>query len=107
MTTYSPGLSKNEDLSVQLENSLGTIINPATEDKQDNIILALTTNYTLRLAESGSYTYIGEATIGASTANAVWRVKRLDETSGLVILFADGNANFDNIWDNYATLTYS
>jgi hypothetical protein len=38
MTTYSPGLSKNEDLSVQLENSLGTIINPATEDTLLNLV---------------------------------------------------------------------
>jgi hypothetical protein len=61
---------------------------------------------TLRLAESGVYTYIGEAVIGGSESDNAWRIKRIDETSGMSILWADGNSNFDNVWSNYLTLTY-
>jgi len=61
---------------------------------------------TLRLAEAGVYTYIGEAEIGSSEASAVWRVKRLDETSGMAILFA-GTGIFDQVWNDYLTLIYN
>jgi len=105
---YVSGSATNSgNFKVSLEESE---INLATEDTLLDIktaIEAQNNNYTLRLAESGVYTYIGEAVIGSSAASAVWRVKRLDETSGLIILWADGNENFDNVWNNYATLTYN
>lgn len=52
-------------------------------------------------------TYIGSALPGSVTSAAVWQVKLLDETTGLVTTFADGDANFDNIWDDRASLSYS
>lgn len=60
-----------------------------------------------RVAVSGSITYVGVAVVGSLTSDNVWQVKKLDETSGLIITYADGNSQFDNIWDNYASLTYS
>lgn len=62
--------------------------------------------YALRMVTSGSYDYIGEASIGSATSSAVWRVKRLDNTSGVAITWA-GSGTFNQIWDNYASLTYS
>lgn len=79
----------------------------ATEQKQDSIIDVITTNLTLRLIESGVYTYVGEAIIGSDESDPVWKVKRIDETSGVIILWADGNENFDNVWSNYASLVYN
>lgn len=52
-------------------------------------------------------TYIGKATIGTTTSSAAWQVAKLDTTSGLVKTWADGNASFDNIWDNRTSLTYN
>lgn len=52
-------------------------------------------------------TYFGYAEVGSVTSSAVWRIKKVDETSGLVETFADGNSNFDNVWDNRVSLTYS
>ena len=72
-----------------------------------NPITTQSSNKALQLIESGSYIYIGKATIGSDTADAVWQVRRIDETSGLVILWADGNDNYDNVWDNYSSLSYS
>lgn len=64
----------------------------------------------LNLDDAGSgITYVGEATPGSVNSAAVWRIKRLDETvaDDLTILWADGNASFDNVWNDRAGLSYS
>ena len=54
-------------------------------------------------------TYRGDALPGVLTSAASWRVTRLTAQSDgdLAIVFADGNDNFDNIWDNRLSLSYS
>lgn len=64
------------------------------------------TKYALRMVTSGNYDYVGEAAIGTATSSASWRVKRVDNTSGTVITWA-GTGTFNQIWDNYASLSYS
>ena len=64
----------------------------------------------LRLDDAGSgITYVGEASPNAAEGAAVWRIKRLDESvaTDLDILWADGNASFDNVWSDRAALSYS
>lgn len=56
---------------------------------------------------TASVTYVGKARPGSVTSSAVWQVKKIDQTSGVVITWADGNTLFDNIWDNRASLSYS
>lgn len=58
--------------------------------------------------EGASTTYVGTATVGSTTSSGVWRIKRLS-TSGTVttIAWADGNSNYDNVWDDRASLSYS
>lgn len=65
--------------------------------------------FTLRLDDVGAgITYIGEANPSSAESAAVWRIKRLDETGpDLDILWADGNASFDNVWSDRAILSYS
>ena len=57
---------------------------------------------------SGTTFYIGEAQPGELTSAASWRIKRVvftgDDSS---TKYADGDVNFDNIWDNRASLSYS
>lgn len=62
---------------------------------------------TLKL-DQGSSTlfYVGEAAIAASTSGSVWRIRRIDTTTGVDVRWANGNANFENIWDNRTSLTY-
>lgn len=52
--------------------------------------------------------YVGDAIPGTVTSASLWKIRRI-QTSGSVttVSFADGNSNFDNIWDNRASLTYS
>jgi hypothetical protein len=56
---------------------------------------------------TANVTYIGQAAIGSDRTQAVWQIKKVDETSGIVITWADGDANYNNIWDNRTSLTYS
>ena len=69
----------------------------------------------LNLAQQFAYNsdslveYAGEAAPGSTTASSVWRIKKLtySGTNLSKIEFADGNTNFDNVWDNHASLLYS
>ena len=67
-----------------------------------------TLQYTTRYEEvSSTLTYFGEAAPGAAESDPVWRMKRMTTTGGLTkVEFADGNVNFDNVWDDRASLTY-
>jgi hypothetical protein len=53
--------------------------------------------------------YVGEARPGSASNAARWRIKKLtySGTNMTVLQFADGNPNFDNVWDNRASLSYS
>lgn len=65
-------------------------------------------SFATRLDEASAViTYVGNAAPGSLTSDAVWQIKRLDSTSGLVVEYADGTADFDNIWDDRAILSYS
>lgn len=57
---------------------------------------------------SATVTYVGKALPGSSVASAVWQISRIT-TSGTVSLttYADGDSNFDNIWNNRTSLSYS
>lgn len=62
-------------------------------------------------AGAGLYTYIGEAAPGSAKGDAVWRIKRVEELTGndagdIEILWANGTAAFDKVWDDRATYTY-
>lgn len=60
----------------------------------------------VRIATAGNITYVGKAAIGALPSAPVWQIQRLDETSGLVLTWADGDPSYNNVWDNRASLTY-
>jgi len=54
--------------------------------------------------------YRGYAAPGANVGAAVWAIKKtVSNTTGdlTTTTWADGNQNFDNIWNNRATLVYS
>ena len=58
--------------------------------------------------DSAAVQYIGDAAWGRSTSSAHWRIQRLTYTGGTFVLeTADGNDEFDNIWDDRASLSYS
>lgn len=51
--------------------------------------------------------YVGSSLPGTSTASAGWSITRLDTTTLLAVTRADGDPNYDNIWDDRESLSYS
>lgn len=77
----------------------------ATEETQQQILNALGGgDYAIRMASSGGYDYFGHASPGTASSAASWKIKRMDSNG--IITWADGNASFDNVWDNHSSLTY-
>lgn len=68
-----------------------------------------TTKNTVYLDQVDANTlYVGEAPIGAIGSEARWRISRYLTTGTLTtVMWADGNQDFDNIWNNRTSLTYS
>jgi len=69
----------------------------------------LNINYKINLDDTSqaNITYIGKAELNAGTnASSVWQIQKIDETSGLILNWAEGNDNFDNVWDDRLNLTY-
>lgn len=69
-------------------------------------------NYSRRIAYDSNdlEQYIGTALPGSAEGSAVWQVMKLAYSSSSKVTsvkWADGDDNFDNIWTNYASLTYS
>lgn len=68
------------------------------------------TNYLIKLAYSGNNVeFVGKAEPGSATSAAVWQIMKLTYSGNNVtdVEWADGNLNFDNVWDNRAGLSYS
>lgn len=64
----------------------------------------------IRIDETGvgGVTYFGFGPIGASEGQDVWQIKKMVEVGALIsITWADGNAEFDNVWTNRASLAYA
>ena len=53
--------------------------------------------------------YAGKALPGSATSAASWQVKELTFTAGgdISVRLADGDASFNNVWDNRGSLSYS
>ena len=73
--------------------------------------LGLTSQYALKMMEDSvnpqMISYVGEAVAGSSHLDAVWRIKRLDTTSGVIIMWAGGVNSFTKIWADRESLNYS
>lgn len=86
-------MSFDDELKVQMVEIIGA--DGAVVGEKANIIV-----------DTGGYLYEGNAAPGSATSSAVWQVSRFDKTN-LITVWADGNTASDNVWDDYATLTYS
>ena len=72
-------------------------VGPAYAERLDN-----TANNRLTL-------YHGWAAPASATSAAVWRIKKFTYSNNRLTQteWADGNGEYDNIWDNRASLSYS
>jgi hypothetical protein len=51
--------------------------------------------------------YYGEAAPGSAESSAVWRIQRIDTSSGVTITWPGGSAAYNQAWSNRAILFYS
>lgn len=56
-------------------------------------------------ADDGTYHYYGEAIAGTATSAAAWRVSRVTNATGDE--YFAGTGAMDQVWDNYASLSYT
>lgn len=65
--------------------------------------------YTIRIDQVDPETiYRGEAEPGSSESMTVWRIQRITITpTSTVVLWANGNRNFNNRWTDRLSLTYT
>lgn len=68
-----------------------------------------TVEETTRIDETSTLdtVYIGYASIGEIGSNAVWKIKKILTTLTTEIKWADGNSEYDNVWDDRTSLTYN
>ena len=82
----------------------------STEDTLETISFG-GVKFALRLATDvgdSNIDYVGEAVVGSGgEGDAVWRIKKIDSTSGIVIKWVDGDAGLNHTWTGYAGHTYS
>lgn len=74
------------------------------------LVPEITDNTQLRVQEDSGDTnvsYLGTATPGTATSAAAWQIIKIDENTGTVLTYADGNVEFDNVWDDRESLSYS
>lgn len=61
----------------------------------------------IKITTVGDITYIAIAAPGTAQSAASWQVKKIDNTTGTVITWAGGNANFSNVATDLTALSYS
>jgi len=89
-----------------------TLVPKVSDDVMQALSAILITNQLVKYevkvdAADATTTYIGKAAPGTATGVEEWQISRID-TSVLAadILYADGDYNFDNEWDERAGLSY-
>ena len=50
--------------------------------------------------------YVGKAPIGTASSASVWKIQKIDTTSGVIVTYA-GGGNYTQIWDNRTSLVYA
>lgn len=54
--------------------------------------------------ETGMIMYICKAAIGTALDDALWQIKKVDMTTGVIITWADSDSKYDNLATDLATV---
>ncbi|MEB3151421.1 MAG: hypothetical protein VKL60_20680 [Sphaerospermopsis sp.] len=103
-TTNNQGLKKVLGYGYDGSSFIPIKLSPDGSIETDSSEFAI--NVQVDSGDSAVY-YIGKAAIGSLTSEAVWQISRVDESTGTVIEWADGDGSFNNIFDNREALTYA
>ena len=56
---------------------------------------------------TASIIYVGDAITGSAATSSVWRIQKIDLTTGVDVTWAGGVAEFIHRWDQRLSLVYS
>ena len=96
---YMDNKSYDEDFHVLTRENLGY-------DGQ-NLQRMNASNMALKETVVGDVTYLATAAPGTAQATAKWKCMKIDKSSGTVITWADGDADFNNVATDLTALSYS
>ena len=99
-----------EELESGVSSNSNSQLNITQFDSNGNEVLGDT--WAMIYDEDGGgagISYQGWAAAGTATSVSSWRIRRIDTSSSpdVTIDWADGDCDFDNEWDNRASLSYS
>ena len=109
---------ENQNITVTEQSQQITTKEGVTQPQHQEIIYAQTVQlftedekmYASRVDFTNNDTviYRGEAAPGSLETDAVWRIRRITVLSDndVIVEFADGDENFDNVWANHLSLVY-
>lgn len=108
----TPSLDDGEVVELQLDKDGKVLISQPDAADYDDMQDFFGSTYTFALDydADGNLIYAGKVAIGTAKTAAVWQIKKItyDANGNLTdITWADGNKNFDNVWNDRTTLTYS
>lgn len=92
--------------SVKLSGDQLKVFDQEAVDKLTDLMNVIGGNYSQIIKVDGNFTYIMKSEIGVGTsADPIWQVQRIydDNATTTEIMWADGDANFDNVAADYLT----
>jgi hypothetical protein len=107
---FPTGLAKEtkQDDQIVIADAIKTQTDKLTFANGNLNVNASISEKLLQVDSVGNTTYLGYASAGSLTSAPLWAIKKIVEVSNdVAITWADGNTNFDNIWDNRLSLTYA
>lgn len=93
--------------NIEAKRVAGYVWNGSSWERESNTKIVATTPQAMKTTVVGAVTYLANAPAGTAQSSAAWRVMKIDETSGSIITWADGNTAYDNVATDLTILTYS
>jgi hypothetical protein len=98
-----PSEGASGDVDVTLDSSSS---NPVYVASAGTLSVSSAAATNLLVDDTGTYTYLGKAAPGTATSASSWQVSRVTNATGDTS-FGNNSVDFDQIWDNRASLTYA
>jgi hypothetical protein len=92
---------------IKIKYSQQEILNMSFDEVLRTLVFQpIDTPLAVKVTESGTTTYVAYAPTGSLQSDAVWQARKVDESSGTVITWADGG-NYTQVATDLTALTYS
>lgn len=97
--------SEQEVLNKSYDKDFKTLVFQPMGYDGNQLIRQEASDIQTKIITSGDYTYICKAPVGTAVASAGWKIYRVDSAGSR--MYADGDADYDNVATDPTSLTYS